>query len=135
MTHPHREFNTDRISLGYLITFRAYGTWLHGDSRGSVDRFHNRYGSPLIPQIDAGDNTTNALLNALLSTLPRGDEELSKWRFVRLARLVMETVGYQCENEPSSFCGDGNPRSGHCSECFQSQCNTQNEGVRLLAKR
>jgi len=49
MTHPHREFNTDRVPPGYLITFRAYGTWLHGDSRGSVDRFHNRYGSPLIP--------------------------------------------------------------------------------------
>jgi hypothetical protein len=49
MTHPHREFNADRVPLAYLITFRAYGTWLHGDSRGSVDRFHNRYGVPLIP--------------------------------------------------------------------------------------
>jgi hypothetical protein len=48
MTHPHREFNPDRVPLAYLITFRAYGTWLHGDSRGSVDRFHNRYGAPLI---------------------------------------------------------------------------------------
>jgi hypothetical protein len=34
MTHPHREFNPDPVPLGYLITFRAYGTWLHGDSRG-----------------------------------------------------------------------------------------------------
>ena len=49
MAPPHREFNTGGIPLGYLITFRAYGTWLHGDSRGSVDRFHNRYGSPSIP--------------------------------------------------------------------------------------
>ena len=49
MTQPHRELTTNRIPLGYLITFRAYGTWLHGDSRGSVDRFHNAYGSPLIP--------------------------------------------------------------------------------------
>ena len=49
MTHPHREFNPDPVPLAYLITFRAYGTWLHGDSRGSVDRFHNRYGAPLIP--------------------------------------------------------------------------------------
>jgi REP element-mobilizing transposase RayT len=49
MTHPHREFNDDHIPLAYLITFRAFGTGLHGDSRGSVDRFHNRYGSPLIP--------------------------------------------------------------------------------------
>lgn len=33
--------------LGYLITFRTYGTWLHGDDRGSVDRHHNVYGTPL----------------------------------------------------------------------------------------
>ena len=37
--------NTD-TPLGYLITFRSYGTWLHGDDRGSTDRFHNRYKSP-----------------------------------------------------------------------------------------
>src|SRR5439155_15442144 len=43
------DFNNDHAPLGYLITFRTYGTWLHGDSRGSVDRFHNRYGTPLIP--------------------------------------------------------------------------------------
>jgi REP element-mobilizing transposase RayT len=30
----------------HLITFRSYGTWLHGDKRGSVDRDHNRYKSP-----------------------------------------------------------------------------------------
>ena len=47
MTHPHRDFHT--IPLAYHVTFRCYGTWLHGDSRGSVDRFHNRYGTPLIP--------------------------------------------------------------------------------------
>ena len=33
--------------LGYLITCRTYGTWLHGDARGSVDRDHNLYGTPL----------------------------------------------------------------------------------------
>jgi hypothetical protein len=31
--------------LAYLITFRSYGTWLHGEERGAVDRFHNQYGS------------------------------------------------------------------------------------------
>ena len=40
--------DTDR-PLGYLITFRCYGTWLHGDERGSTDRFHNAYKSPHIP--------------------------------------------------------------------------------------
>src|ERR1700681_130683 len=42
------EFNEDHTPLAYLITFRCYGTWLHGDKRGSVDRHHNRYGAPLI---------------------------------------------------------------------------------------
>jgi REP element-mobilizing transposase RayT len=30
-------------SASILITIRTYGTWLHGDERGSVDRFHNKY--------------------------------------------------------------------------------------------
>ena len=39
--------NTD-TPLAYLISFRTYGTWLHGDSRGSIDRFNNVYGTPYI---------------------------------------------------------------------------------------
>src|SRR6266496_6780524 len=41
-------WNDTDIPLAYLITFRCYGTWLHGDGRGSIDRFHNRYKSPYI---------------------------------------------------------------------------------------
>ena len=41
-------WNDTDIPLAYLITFRCYGTWLHGDERGSIDRFHNRYQSPYI---------------------------------------------------------------------------------------
>ena len=44
--------NTD-TPLAYLISFRSYGTWLHGDNRGSIDRFHNRYGGPYLPQSEA----------------------------------------------------------------------------------
>lgn len=43
------EFNDDHTPLGYLITFRAHGTWLHGDERGSVDRFHRTYGTSMLP--------------------------------------------------------------------------------------
>lgn len=39
------EYSDERIPLGYLITFRSYGTWLPGEP-GSVDRFHNVYGTP-----------------------------------------------------------------------------------------
>ena len=33
---------------GYLITFHTYGTWLHGDSRGSTDRINNITGVPML---------------------------------------------------------------------------------------
>lgn len=36
------------VPLAYLITFTTYGTWLHGDERGSVDRSHNTYGTPYL---------------------------------------------------------------------------------------
>jgi hypothetical protein len=35
MTRPHTQFKDDHVPLAYLITFRGFGTWLHGDSRGS----------------------------------------------------------------------------------------------------
>ena len=41
-------WNDTDIPLAHLITFRSYGTWLHGGERGSVDRFHNQYRSPYI---------------------------------------------------------------------------------------
>ena len=40
--------NTD-LPIAYLITFRCYGTWLHGDERGSVNRFRNVYGTNRLP--------------------------------------------------------------------------------------
>ena len=49
MSQPPAEFSDDRIPFGCLITFRAYGTWLHGDKRGSVDRFHKTFGTPMLP--------------------------------------------------------------------------------------
>ena len=45
-----REFRDDHTPFGYLITFRCYGTWLHGRA-GSVDRSHNIYDTPKL----AGD--------------------------------------------------------------------------------
>lgn len=42
-------WNGTDLPLAYLITFRCYGTWLHGDERGSTDRFRNVYKTPHIP--------------------------------------------------------------------------------------
>lgn len=44
------DFQVRTQPLAFLITFRCYGTWLHGDMRGSIDRRHyNRYGAPDMP--------------------------------------------------------------------------------------
>ena len=37
-----------RCQIAYLITFTTYGTWLHGDKRGSVNKEHNRYNSDFV---------------------------------------------------------------------------------------
>src|SRR5882724_3169489 len=49
MKRDHIDFQDRSAPLGYLITFRCYGTWLHGDERGSVDRHHRVYGTPGLP--------------------------------------------------------------------------------------
>ncbi len=43
-------WDDNELPLAYLITFRTYGTWLHGDERLSVDPHSgkNRYGAPKI---------------------------------------------------------------------------------------
>ena len=34
--------------LAYFLTWTCYGTWLHGDARGSVDVDHNTPGTPYL---------------------------------------------------------------------------------------
>jgi len=43
-----RDFDDNEFPLAYLITFRCYGTWLHGDQRRSMNRKQNVYGTPRI---------------------------------------------------------------------------------------
>src|SRR5215203_5448125 len=45
----YEDWDENEFPLAYLITIRTYGTWLHGDERGSVDRHgQNVYGTPRI---------------------------------------------------------------------------------------
>jgi hypothetical protein len=53
-----RDFDDNEFPLAYLISFRCYGTWMHGDPRRSVDRKHNVYGTPKIepnPRLQRSD--------------------------------------------------------------------------------
>ena len=42
-------WNDTDTPLADLVTFRTYGTWLHGDPRGSVNRFRNTFGTRRLP--------------------------------------------------------------------------------------
>ena len=44
------EHNPYNVPLAYLITFTCYGTWLHGDKRGSVDIKHNQFGEAFLEE-------------------------------------------------------------------------------------
>ena len=84
-----REFNEDHTPLGYLITlitFRTYGTWLHGDKRGSVDRHNNHYGAPVIP-------SNQNWLRHNERSLTRPPVRLSKAQ----RALIKESVEQTCE--------------------------------------
>ncbi len=62
MTSTHQEFSDHHTPLAFFITFRAYGSWLHGDGRGSVDRLHNTYGTPRLPPNPLRQNYERKLL-------------------------------------------------------------------------
>jgi REP element-mobilizing transposase RayT len=49
MKRDYIDFQDRSSPVGFLITFRCYGTWLHGDERGSFDRYHRVYGTPGLP--------------------------------------------------------------------------------------
>ncbi|MCL4197489.1 MAG: class I tRNA ligase family protein [Phycisphaerales bacterium] len=40
-------------ALAYFITFTTYGTWLHGDERGSVEEQRNKLGTPIAEPSEA----------------------------------------------------------------------------------
>ncbi|HQL53353.1 MAG TPA: hypothetical protein PLQ87_01490 [Phycisphaerae bacterium] len=48
--------------LAYLLTWTCYGTWLHGDERGSVDADHNAPDSPFLPPNPARLNSRTVSL-------------------------------------------------------------------------
>jgi REP element-mobilizing transposase RayT len=79
MSPTHLEFF--ERPLAFFITFGTYGTWLHGDARGSIDRFHNRYGTPRLPSNDLRERYERSLLK-------RRPLRLSEWQ----RKVVMDAI-------------------------------------------
>ncbi len=56
------EYDYNDFPIAYLITFRTYGTWLHGDEKLSIDRRFNIYGTP---KRDANPNLKKEIFEEL----------------------------------------------------------------------
>lgn len=54
--------HSDLDIRAYFLTFTTYGTWLHGDKRGSVDEAHRAYGTPHAPASPVRAETNRELL-------------------------------------------------------------------------
>lgn len=73
-------WNDTDVPLAYLFTFRTYGTWLHGDEKGSVNRFRNRYKSHYLPHEPSWLERNSAKLKSppvLLDAAMRSKVELA----------------------------------------------------------
>lgn len=88
-------WNETDTPLAYLITFRCYGTWLHGDERGSVDRSHRRFGAPYIAPDERWQRgekqalksepvTLNAAQRTSVEAAVRETCELRGWRLLAI---------------------------------------------------
>lgn len=62
-------WNDTDIPLAFLITFRCYGTWFHGDERGSINRFRNQYKTHRLPQNEKWLETNRQRLKNEIVTL------------------------------------------------------------------
>jgi len=73
--------------IAYLITFTTYGTWLHGDKRGSVDKRRNVYGSEFVGRDLARNRKERAALKNSPFLLTQ-----------RQRKVVLRAILEVCEN-------------------------------------
>ena len=110
---PAYEYDDNEFPLAYLITFRCYGTWLHGDTRGSVDREHNVYGTPFLPRNEA-----------------REDEERLRLKHAPVIldearRLIVEqTIPQVCQHRGWTLRAS-NVRTNHIHIVVSAQCRPE----------
>ena len=88
-----RDFDGNEFPLAYLITFRCYGTWLHGDERGIVpaqSRSHvRRVVDPSKTSPEEGRNSTTQAQPVTLNQKQRAivEEAIREVCFHRKYRL------------------------------------------------
>src|SRR5262249_12639775 len=73
-------------AAAYLLTFHTYGTWLPGDPRGTVTRYHNAYGEPRRGPCSALLDRSRGLLQNPPVVLDPGEREVVLSAFQEVCR-------------------------------------------------
>jgi REP element-mobilizing transposase RayT len=73
--------------LAYFISFHTYGTWLHGDKKGSVDRRRKTFGEPFVMPDQHRTQASEARMDAPPFTLQAAHRG-----------VVHETIEEVCEH-------------------------------------
>ncbi len=104
-------WDESEFPLAYLITIRTYGTWLHGDSRGSVDvhRYKNIYGAPKISSNKNLQAVMKSNMTQRAFTLHKGHRP-----------LVEEAIAEVCKTK-NFFLHAVNARSNHVHTVVTAQ--------------
>lgn len=86
MRKPSRECER-AVTMSYFITFTCYGTRLHGNETGSVDRLHNLPGSRLLDADESRASASKALMDQAPYQLD-----------VHRRELVLQAMGEACSH-------------------------------------
>jgi REP element-mobilizing transposase RayT len=78
--------------LAYLLTWTCYGTWLHGDRRGSIDSKHNAFGTPFVRGSQRRAETALKSLQSLPVELADTAREIVRDTIVEHCRLRKWTM-------------------------------------------
>jgi hypothetical protein len=99
-----RDFDDNEFPLAYLISFRTYGTWLHGDERGSTSRRRNKYGTPRIapnPRLQGAERKQ-------LQHPPTRLDSRQQWLKKQCVRCVPSaSIGYERLTSALTMCTRG----------------------------
>ena len=112
-----KQFNV----LAYIITFRTYGTWLHGDPRTSVDPKNNTFGTPRIkPNAD------------LRNTMAKHCKESAFLMNVHERQTVLQSIIDTCQCS-SWYLHAAHVRTNHVHIVMQAQKDPGQVAVSLKA--
>ncbi len=107
-------------ALAYFLTWTCYGTWLHGDARGSVDRRHHSFGTPFL-------SPDEALVRRRELALKHAPFRMS----TDLRSVVGRTIGLHCERRGWTLHA-ANVRSNHVHVVVSAGVHTPEQAMDQL---